>query len=233
MTRPVVGINCELEMIRDRMRATLCDDYVQAIVAAGGLPLLLPHLQTEEEWREALSHVDALVLSGGDDLDPGLYGEAPHPADAFMAPRKQSSDLALIRLLFERKLPVLGICYGAQLLAVARGGTLVQDIPSLVGPTVAHAKGARHDVEIDPASRIGAILGAGRLTVLSWHHQSVGRPGRGVQIVARSSDGVVEAVEDGELPFFLGVQWHPERMPDAPEQRRLFEALVAQARGGK
>lgn len=227
--RPVVGINCELELIRERMRATLCDDYVRAVVAAGGLPLLLPHLQTEEEWREALSHVDALVLSGGDDLDPALYGEAPHPKNEYLAKRKESSDLALIRVLFERKTPALGICYGAQLLAVARGGTLVQDIPSAVGAAVAHAKGARHDVEIDPASRVGTILGAGRLPVLSWHHQSVERPGRGVRVVARSSDGVVEAVEDGELPFFLGVQWHPERMPDAPEQRRLFEALVAQA----
>lgn len=230
MKRPVVGINCELELIRERMRATLCDDYVRAVVAAGGLPLLLPHLQTEEDWREALSRVDALVLSGGDDLDPSLYGEAPHPKNDQLPERKQASDLALIRVLFERKTPALGICYGAQLLAVARGGTLVQDIPSQVGASVAHAKGARHDVEVDPASRVGAILGAGRLPVLSWHHQSVGRPGRGVRVVARSSDGVVEAVEDEAHPFFLGVQWHPERMPDAPEQRRLFEALVAAGR---
>ncbi len=231
MTRPVIGINCELEEVRKRMRLTLCDDYVRAVAAAGGLPILLAHLQTEDEWREALSHVDGLVLSGGDDLTPSLYGQAPHPSVDLLPERKQASDLALMNVLFERRTPALGICYGAQLLSVWRGGTLVQDIPTAVGTSVAHAKGARHDVEIDPSSRVGRILGVARVPVLSWHHQSVDSPGKGVRVAARSGDGVVEAVEDGEHPFFLAVQWHPERMPDAPEQGRLFAALVDAARG--
>lgn len=232
MTRPVIGINCELEEIRQRMRITLCEDYVRAVNDAGGLAVLLPHFQDVEEWREALSRVDGLVLSGGDDLDPGLYGQAPHPSLDPLPERKQKSDLALMNVLFERKTPTLGICYGAQLLSVWRGGSLVQDIPSLVGSAVPHAKGARHEVEVDPSSRVGRILGTARLPVLSWHHQSVERPGDRVRVVAWSADGVVEAVEDEEHPFFLAVQWHPERMPDAPEQGRLFAALVDAARGG-
>lgn len=228
--RPVIGINCELEEIRQRMRATLSDEYVRAVSGAGGLPVLLPHLGTREEWREALSLVDGLLLSGGDDLDPALYGQERHPAADLLPDRKQASDLALMDVLFERGTPALGICYGAQLLSVWRGGSLVQDIPSIVGTRVAHAKGARHEVEVEPASRLARILGGARLPVLSWHHQSVDRPGARVRVVARSEDGVVEAVEDEEHPWLLAVQWHPERMPDAPEQRRLFEALVEAAR---
>lgn len=232
MTRPVIGINCELRQVARRMRVTLCDDYVRAVTDAGGLPVLLPHLGTEEEWHEALDLVDGLILSGGHDMDPALYGQAPHASVEQLPEKKQRSDLALMNVLFDRRKPALGICYGAQLLSVWRGGSLVQDIPTAVGTRIAHAEGARHEVELDPASRVARILGKTRFPVLSWHHQSVDRPGQAVRVVARSEDGVAEAVEDEEHPFFLAVQWHPERMPDAPEQGRLFAALVQAAREG-
>ncbi len=229
MTRPVIGINCELEEIRKRMRLTLCDDYIRAVTDAGGLPVALPHLETEDQWHRALELVDGLVLSGGDDLHPSLYGQAPHPSVGLLPERKQRSDLALMNVLFERKKPALGICYGAQLLSVWRGGSLVQDIPTAVGTAIGHSKGARHDVDLEPSSRVARILGGTRFPVRSWHHQAVENPGRHVRVVARSGDGVVEAVEDEEHPFFLAVQWHPERMHDAPEQARLFAALIEAA----
>ncbi len=184
---------------------------------------------------DALDSLDGLLLTGGGDLDPACYGGAPHPALREVDVARDRLELAAAREALRRGMPVLGICRGAQVLGVALGGRLVQDIPTEVAGAERHAprgrgEVARHWVQIAPDSLLARILGARRVRVNSAHHQANGEPGPGVKVVARSPDGVVEAIEAEGGGFAVGVQWHPERMPRAPRQRRLLEAFVQAAR---
>jgi putative glutamine amidotransferase len=220
--------------------------YLRAIEAAGGEPVVFEPLPDEAAVEAALAKVDGVLLTGGRDLDPALWGEEPHRETRTMAPDRQRTDLALIRLADARGVPVLGICLGIQEMAVVRGGAIHQHVPDL-GGTIGHSGGVgkprlRHEVKIEAGSLLARIVGSGPLEVNSTHHQAVREPGRGMRIVARSGDGVIEAIEDppagrspmaGEGPtpgrFFLGVQWHPEDLLDEPPHRALFEALVRAA----
>jgi putative glutamine amidotransferase len=217
--------------------------YATAVVEAGGLPLLPPPLQhtpdADDVLDQLIADVDALLITGGGhDVDPRLYGEAPLPECGDALPERTDLELALLRRAEARDLPVLGICGGLQVLNVARGGTLWQDLPTQRPGDVAHTmKGpktrAAHDVVVAAGSRLAAITGhAGAalpLGVNSTHHQAVKDLGRGLVVSAVAGDGIVEAVEDPGRRFVLGVQWHPEAMPEAPHQA-LYRALVDAAR---
>ena len=228
--RPIVGVTSYVEQARfgawDVPAALIPLSYVHAIERAGGRALVVP--PAEDGVEETLDALDGLLLSGGSDLDPSLYGEDAHPETRNIRPQRDLAEMALLRAALARDLPVLAVCRGSQVLNVARGGNLVQHLPEVLG-TQAHRETpgvfSDHGVEVDPDSRLGGIVGSS-VEVKSHHHQGYGELGEGLRVVARAEDGTIEAVEDPEHRFAVGVLWHPEEGKDAS----LFEALVAEAR---
>jgi putative glutamine amidotransferase len=225
--KPLIGITAYVEPAAWgawRLEAALVPyDYVRAVERAGGRAVLVP--PNEDGAEEILDALDGLVFSGGPDLEPAQYGADPHPATNGTRPARDRSELALLEAALERDLPVLAICRGMEVLNVARGGDLVQHLPEVVGHEEHRAvlgQFSEHDVRVEPSSRLGAVRGA----VKSHHHQGLGRVGEGLRETAWAEDGTVEAVEDPEKAFVVGVLWHPE----AGEDQRLFEQLVEAAR---
>jgi putative glutamine amidotransferase len=198
--------------------------YVRAVSDAGGRPVLLPTIPGADETG-TLDLLDGLILGGGPDIDPALYGRAAGPHTVVSAPERDEAESALLRGALERDLPVLGICRGMQLLNIVRGGTLVQHLPEHATPPGSFT---RHEVVVQPDSVVGAAIG-GHADVHSGHHQGVESVGRGLCVVGRAPDGVIEAIEDPSARFCVGVLWHPEQGSD----RELFRALVAAAASGR
>lgn len=231
--KPVIGIGADLQTTPGLPeRVFSFTTYAEALRNAGAIPLLI-HPQAENA-DELLARLDGLLLAGGDDCDPAAYGEEQHPSVEMMDLRRQENELALARMARERALPTLGICLGMQMLNIAAGGSLVQDIHSQFATEVKHAsdpeKRARHDVTIDGSTLLGSVLGGGGANVNSSHHQAVKRVGEGLRTSATAPDGIVEGIEDPALPFFVGVQWHPEDMPGEESASKLFSAFVDAAR---
>jgi putative glutamine amidotransferase len=216
-------------------RYTVRDDYVRAVEDAGGLPLAA--LTGPPEAASALlDRVDGLLLTGGGDVDPACYGQPRHRTTSLVYPERDAFEIALLRGAIERDRPLLAICRGVQVLNVALGGTLVQDIPSEVPGSVDHHPGGRrwaeaHRVQVVPGTLLHRILGEGPVAVNSIHHQAVRDLGRGTRVCARSEgDSLVEGLEVPDRRFVLGVQWHPESFWDHGGRfRPLFESLVQAA----
>jgi len=228
--RPVVGITTYVEEASwgpwKREAALIPYEYVQSLERAGARALLVP--PSVEGVDETLDALDGLLLSGGNDLDPGSYGASAHSETTGTKPERDRGELALLEGALARDMPVLAVCRGFQVLNVARGGDLVQHLPEVVGGEQhREVKGvfSDHGVRIDDGSRLGGVLGE-RAPVKSHHHQGVGRIGDGLREVAWADDGTIEGLEDPERRFAVGVLWHPE----AGEDQKLFEALVAEAR---
>jgi putative glutamine amidotransferase len=229
---PVIGVTATLkedvDSVAERplgsfVRADL--DYVAGVAQAGGTPMVLPPLPGMAE--EVAGNIDGLLLCGGSDLDPAYYGEEPIPELGVTLPERDTFEMALVEQALERGMPVFGICRGLQVLNVALGGTLYQDLPSQLHPDlIAHRQQMpkwqwRHEVEVDGGSEIIKIMGS---------IKDLANP---LAAVAHASDGVIEAVESRELSelWLVGVQWHAEAMRDAgPEHRNLFEAHVEAAK---
>jgi putative glutamine amidotransferase len=230
VAKPVVGITTYVEEAswgKWTLDAALIPyDYVRSLERAGARALLVP--PSTEAVEETLDALDGLVFSGGNDLDPNSYGADAHPETNGTRPERDRGELALLEGALARDMPVLAVCRGFQVLNVARGGDLVQHLPDVVGSEQHREVSgvfSEHDVKIDDSSRLGSVLGD-RAPVKSHHHQGVGRVGGGLVEVAWADDGTVEALEDPERRFAVGVLWHPE----AGEDLKLFEALVAEAR---
>jgi putative glutamine amidotransferase len=228
--RPLIGITSYAEEIRwgvwEEEAALVPLSYVRAVEHAGGRPLVVP--PSEDGLEETLEVLDGLILSGGGDLDPDLYGAAAHTETDMPQRDRDAAELRLLQAALERDLPVLAVCRGSQLLNVARGGDLVQHLPDELGhERHKHEPGqfSDHDVRVDPDSRVGALLGE-HAPVKSHHHQGYGRIGDGLREAAWADDGTVEALEDPEKRFAVGVLWHPEEGEDFA----LFRALVDEAR---
>ena len=199
--------------------------YLKAIEAAGGMPVVLPPLGDAVAY---LDRLDGICLSGGPDLDPDAYGASERHAELGPTePGLDAFELALAREADARGLPILGICRGTQALNVARGGTLHQHLPGHRQTEPATA--TTHTVHIEAGSRLADVAGAGRLRVNSFHHQAVDVLGRDLRVVARSADGIVEAVEAPGPRFVVAVQWHAEGLTAQPRHRALFTELVAAA----
>ena len=227
MSKPLIGITTYVEPAswgHWNVEAALVPyEYVRAVERAGGRAMLVP--PDDEGIEEVLDALDGLIFSGGNDMTPEEYGAEPHPETTGTNPERDRGELALLEAALTRDLPVLAICRGFEVLNIARGGDLVQHLPELVGHEEHRetlGEFSEHTVRVDPSSRIGEVAGA----VKSHHHQGIGRIGAGLRDVAWAEDGTVEAIEDPEKPFVVGVLWHPE----AGEDQRLFERLVEAAR---
>ncbi len=226
---PIVAVTATTEAIRGTMRVRLNRAYTDALTAAGIVPVVIPPLAAAVAPR-VLDAVDGLVLTGGEDVAPQLYGAQPHPSVEHVHAQRDASEIALLLEARRRRMPTLAICRGVQLLNVALGGTLVQDIPSERLTSIAHeASGRRnarvHQVCVDADSRLATALGAPVVVTNSMHHQSIDRLAAGLRVVARASDDTVEGVEAEDRGWWmLGVQWHPEELTETPEpwDRMLF-----------
>ncbi len=209
--------------------------YTQALEQVGAIPVVLPPL-AEPAIGPLLDQLAGVCLSGGPDLDPSEYGESADPELGPTWPELDRFELELARGADRGGIPVLGICRGAQTLNVARGGDLRQHLTPAPEHEVDHRQGVpgeqpTHPIQIEPDSRLAAIIGATELEVNSFHHQAVHRLGRGLRAVAHSPDGVIEAIEDPTVPFFVGVQWHAEYLINRADSRALLRGLVEAARG--
>ncbi len=215
--------------------------YLDAILWAGGLPLMIPSVDDAEIIRAYTSRLDGVLLPEvPTDVDPKRYGAEPHLKLGKLYPERDATDFALLEYSERENKPLLGICFGAQSLNVYRGGSLVQDIPSVVNQGIMHdtddaadspADPAMHMVRVAEGSLISRLSGKAEVEVNSYHHQAVQNPGRNLKVVAHSPDGVAEAVEDTRDRFIVGVQWHPERgFKDDPLSRELFKSFIEAAR---
>jgi putative glutamine amidotransferase len=230
---PFVIVTATTESLHGRGRVRVNEAYTNALAAFGLVPLVLPPLEAALALR-ALDAVAGLVLTGGEDVDPARFGETRHAKTGEPHTGRDEYEIVLARAAAERELPTLAICRGAQVVNVALGGTLVQDIPSQVATTIDHNLGERrtervHSVTVDAGSRLAGIVDAAEITVNSSHHQSVARHAPSLHVTARSVDGVVEALEPtGGDWWMVAVQWHPEELTATPEgwDRRLFGAFA-------
>jgi len=198
------------------------EGYVRSVVAAGGVPVLIPPTDVAPE---ILDDVDAMVFTGGSDINPAVYGQEPHPASSGFYDHRDAAELELMRAALGQAMPVLGICRGMQLLNVARGGDLIQH---LEGDTHKGPPGmyTRHSVTVLAGTHLAGVLGTDAHTH-SCHHQAPGRLGEGLRVAATAEDGTVEAIEDPAATYVVGVLWHPEE--DEERGAALFRALVDQA----
>ncbi len=214
---------------------------IKAIEDAGGLPVLIPVSVDESILREIYARLDGLLLPGGSDINPDIYGETAGPLTRDIDDARDHAEINLAQWAVDDDLPLLGICRGHQLLNVALGGTLVQDIPSEVGTDIVHdisreqpgvlaRDEVRHEVRIDPDSHLASVLGATAIHVNTLHHQAVEKPAPAARVTAFAPDEIIEALELPGKKFALSVQWHPEDMYEHDEaMRRLFRAFVAAA----
>ncbi len=228
MTRPIIGIT--FAEADEPGRHALREDYVRSVQQADAVPVALPPLRPEDAPL-VLERVDGVLLSGGGDVDPAEYGQQPHPKLGRVDRKRDAFELALAREALRRDRPLLAICRGQQVLNVAMGGTLLQDIPSELQVAAGHAgTGERsrrsHAVEVVAKTRLRAVLGRDTVLVNSFHHQAVDRIGEGLVISARCpDDGVVEGLEAPAARFVVAVQWHPESFwAEADSFQRLFDA---------
>jgi putative glutamine amidotransferase len=212
--------------------------YVDAVIRAGAAPLLIPNVTDRTLLRTLYDLVDGLLLSGGGDIDPNYYGESRHEACGIPDLERDETELALIRWAIEEGKPLLAICRGIQVVNVALGGTLYQDLQAQAPEAERHDWSPgyprdyiAHSVSISPQTRLGRIVGADPLPVNSFHHQAIKHVAPELTVTARAPDQIIEAVEGKGHPFVVGVQWHPEGLAreDARAQR-LFDALVKACR---
>lgn len=233
MSRPLIGVTTSVTVGQYPERAYVNAAYLRAVQVAGGIPLLLPPHLTNEA-RSDLSHrIQGLVLTGGGDLDPQRFGEPAHATVYEVSAARDDLELALVESAIETETPLFAICRGVQVLNVALGGTLWQDLSSDVGTTVVHTQKERrdratHPVTISGETRLAEVLGAHEIDVNSFHHQAIRKLGSGLRDVAWAPDGVIEGVEWSDARMLvLGVQWHPEDLAEHdPSAANLFRALV-------
>ena len=239
MNRPLIGVTLDAEQPGGWSRFpwyALRANYTDAIAAAGGLAVALPH--DPGLAAALLDRLDGLVVTGGAfDVDPALYGAADTHPTVTLKQRRTEAELALLQGALARDMPVLGICGGQQLLAVALGGTLIQHIPDSVPNALEHEQPnprdqPGHSVSIAPGTLLARIVGAATMAVNSAHHQAVAAPGAQAAVNATAPDGVVEGIEATGRRFCLGVQWHPEFLID-PGDARILAAFVAAAQAAR
>ncbi|SDZ61656.1 putative glutamine amidotransferase [Evansella caseinilytica] len=229
--KPMIGITSSL---KDEQQLMLSLDNIESITSAGGVPVVLPNLTEEEQVARAADHIDGLLVTGGGDIDPTLFGEEPHPALGSITPQRDEFEILIIRKLLEQNKPILALCRGCQILNIAAGGDMFQDIYAqsdrqlLQHSQHAPRSHASHFVEVKHGTLLKQITRLERFKVNSFHHQAVRHPAAGFVVSATSSDGVIEALESSRHTFVLGVQWHPECMTKRKDfpSRAIFTHFV-------
>jgi len=233
MSKPIIGLNADLRAAAaGRPSFTYVDaSYFDAVTQAGGIPLILPPLESDDDLADALVPVDGVVLVGGADLDPRRDGWMMHPTIRPLAPRRESFDRRLMRIVAQRRLPVLGIGAGMQLMNVMMGGNLMFHIPEDRPTALPHHDpidpAHRHTLELTPGSLMERVYGDGELRVNSMHHMALDEVAPGFEVTARCPDGIIEAIES-RMPdwFAIGTQFHPEAPTASALDRRIFEEFV-------
>lgn len=236
-SRPTIAINCDWLENRARVPALMIRmNYLTSIIQAGGTPLVVPVVDDPALLESYLDRIAGLLLIGGRDISPARYGASAHPLTVPLPAMREEFDLRLVRTALDRGVPVMAICLGCQLLNVAMGGTLHQDVASAFPDSpLQHTKKigmslVSHHVRIMKDTQLFQIIGKEEIETNSSHHQSVNQLGDGLVASAFAEDGVIEAVESTRYPFALGVQWHPEYLADQEDHVKLFQALVEAAR---
>ena len=246
MTSPIILIPCRTDASGRHHQLPMQgmgQAYLSAVIAAGGIPVLLPLGLDDLRLLRALDCADGLLLAGGEDVAAELFGEQPHPKLGKVDAERDAAEMALAKRALEMGMPLLAVCRGIQTLNVAAGGTLYQDIPSQLPDALKHhcfypeypRDHIAHTVEIEPGSRLAAIVGQDgtlpyRVTVNSLHHQSIKDLGAGLRIVAQAPDGIIEAAEGEGSAWVVAVQWHPEELaPTRADMSALFRAFVEAA----
>jgi putative glutamine amidotransferase len=238
MKRPVIGITMD-----SRDEATpgaplsyyqLAFDYAKSVERAGGLPLGIPYKTDPALIPQLVDALDGILFTGGNDLDPALYGEQWHPKAVRVDPDRQNFELALLAEVERRRVPMLAICLGCQLLNVYRGGSLTQFLPDDPNKLEHRRAGAgepirRHAIKVEPDSVLGRAMGKREVSANTYHKQAVKNVGRGLRVTAVADDGTIEALEDPTMPLFAAVQWHPERLSTEAEHLAPFRVLVEKA----
>ncbi|WP_418791631.1 gamma-glutamyl-gamma-aminobutyrate hydrolase family protein [Phosphitispora sp. TUW77] len=231
--KPLIGISCSFNQKDGRF--FLPEAYVEAVINARGVPLILPGSGIIKAVAPYFRVIKGLLLAGGGDLDPRLFNEEPLPGLGEVNPDRDRFEIMLVRAAMQRRVPILGICRGIQVLNVACGGSVIQHIPLEIIDSLKHSQSAprwhpTHQVSIAKESRLEGILQCDSTRVNSFHHQAVRRPANGFDVTARSSDGVIEAIERRNSPFVIGVQWHPECMVSKDRNSRLlFRSFIEAA----
>lgn len=250
MKRPIIGVTCNYDY-RDTVGMTsgmgitgqdwnfVAGDYIYILEKAGALPILLPIYKNceDSDWKEYLGTLDGILISGGHDVGPEHYGQSAKGYCGTIIPERDRQDLEIARYaMYEAKKPVLGICRGIQIMNVAAGGTLYQDLE--IEGKYEHHFGDKYPrnypwqcMKLAEGSILESIYGKSEVWVNSFHHQAVREPGKGFEVIATSQDGVIEAIVQEDHPFSVGVQWHPEMMYDSAEQQLLLNAFVDACRG--
>ncbi|MGH4123175.1 MAG: gamma-glutamyl-gamma-aminobutyrate hydrolase family protein [Clostridium sp.] len=238
--KPIIGISGSLIIDQGGNfpgyeRSYVNDDYVQSVANAGGTPFIIPMVYDENVLISQIEVIDALILSGGHDVNPLLYGEEPIQNLGGILPKRDTFDIKLVKIALEMNKPILGICRGEQILNVAGGGSLHQDLSYIDGCFIKHNQGslpsvATHTVQILEGTKLHEILGDTVMTN-SFHHLAIKEVAPGYKISAISKDGVIEAIEKEGGGFILGVQWHPEMMAkDHPVMLKIFKKLIDKAK---
>jgi putative glutamine amidotransferase len=245
MTKPLIGIVAERwSSSRKKPDARVqgqLSTYVDAVLGAGGVPIIVPLLPDANDLRQVYASLDGLLLPGGGDLDPQQYLTPPHPATGSIDADRDEVELFLARRALTDRKPLLGVCRGIQLLNVALGGSLYQDLPTEFDGALPHyfhypehpLDTPAHNVQVEEDSLLAQCLGQPIVQVNSRHHQAARQVAPGLNVVGRAPDGVIEALELPGHPFALGVQWHPENMQARPEMRGIFVRFVQAALGEK
>jgi putative glutamine amidotransferase len=233
----LIGISISITLDASPERAYVNGAYLRAVQDAGGAPVLLAPQLGGTACMALWRLLDGVLLTGGGDVDPARFGQPRHPTVSDVSQARDTLEVDLTHYALEHRLPLLAICRGIQVLNVALGGTLHQDIASEVPEAIAHSQKAprhhpTHRVKVEDGTRLAAVLGASELEVNSFHHQAVARLGQGLRAVAWSPDGIVEGVEmDDSHGLVVGVQWHPEDLVGHdPAARNLFRTLVEASR---
>lgn len=242
MTIPIIGISASMLLTEDSSsfgseQASVNRYYVKALAAVGAAPLLLPIVESNDLLiRAQLQKVDGLLLSGGYDVNPLLYGEEPLPELEYIMPERDEYEIKLIQIALEMNIPILGICRGMQILNVACGGTLYQDLNQFSSNHLKHLQKSKtdtasHTVEFIPDTRLHRIMGIPVTRINTFHHQAVKDPAPGFIINGKAKDGIVEGIEKTGEQFVMGVQWHPEMMMEKDAgMLNIFQSFIHSAR---
>lgn len=240
--KPIIGILANIEtMDKDpflgKDRTTLNQDYIHAIMKAGGIPLVLPVIDDLSIIKQQIDLIDGLMITGGYDVHPHLYGEEPHPDIGFIRADRDKFEIRALGYAYEKEKPIFGICRGLQLINVAFKGTLYQDISQhSTSDRILHTQKAKlhevtHRVNLTSGSLLQDIFKKKIIGTNSFHHQAIKQIAPGFLVSARTKDGIIEGIEKKDYPFLVAVQWHPERMVDTdPDMLKLFEVFVARCR---